>query len=178
MNRNVLVRIDTPEPARLWTGSGDLWIPADDIEEQASLYLGGGEIIGGLDEIEQLMNGLATRLDLAVSGVTAETTRIFLEESDDLKRALVDIGVVQFDDLWQVTGVVWKASYRIDKPSVSRDASQRAIGLSMGSDDTGRSRRAGRYWTHSDQQRVSPGDLKFDHVSGINAGTSRPFGPK
>ena len=177
MNRNILIRIDTPDPARFWSGTGDLYIPADDVETETSIYLGGGELINGLDDIEQLINGKAARLDINVSGVAASTVKLFLEEQGVLKGAALDIGVVLFDEWWQVAGVQWQARYRIDKASVNREQSQRVIGLSMGSDDTGRSRSTGAYWTPADQQRRSPGDRIFDRVTGINAGTSRTFGP-
>lgn len=177
MNRNLLIRIDTPEPARLWSGGADLYIPADDVETETAIYLGGGELINGIDEIEQLINGTAARLDINVSGVSAASVKLFLQEQGDLKGAALDIGVVLFDEFWQLAGVDWQARYRIDKATVTREQSQRIIGISMGSDDTGRSRSSGAYWTPADQERRSPGDRIFDRVTGINTGTSRTFGP-
>lgn len=111
MNRNVLVRIATPEPARLWSGPGDLYIPLDDVETEITPYLGGGELLGGLDEIEQLINGSAQRLDVSVSGVSLATANLFQQEMGDLKGAAMDIGVVIFDDAWQISGVTWQARY-------------------------------------------------------------------
>jgi hypothetical protein len=176
--RNVLIRINTPEPARMWSGLGDLWVAADGIETETATYLGGGEILGGLDELEQLINGVADRLEISVSGVTAETVRLALEEAPDVAGADVDIGTIEFSDLWQTETVVWQAKYRADKLSVIRQAGSRTISLSMGSDDTGRSRAPNAYWTDADQRRRSPDDVIFDHVSGINGGTSRQFGPR
>lgn len=178
MNRNVLVRIDTPEPARLWSGVGDLFVPADAIETTGGAhYLGGGELLGGLDEVEQLINGTAARIELSVSGVTMATAKIFTEEAPDLKGAALDVGVAEFDDLWQLIAITWQARYRIDKAAVTRGDNERTISISMGSDDTGRSRSSGSYWTDAAQQRRSPGDRIFDRVAGINAGTTRTFGP-
>lgn len=178
MKRNVLIRIGTTPPARLWSGSGDLRIAADDVEDaDAALYLGGGEILEGLTDFEQLINGTADRVDINVSGVAAATVKLALEDAPDVKGALVDIGVIEFDDLWQSAGVSWQARYRADKLTITRQAGQRSIGLSMGSDDTGRSRNPNAYWSDADQRRRSPDDAIFDHVSGINGGTSRSFGP-
>ena len=68
--RSILVRIATTPPARLWSGVGDLYVPVDAVEtEAAALYLGGGELLDGLSDIEQLLNGAAARLDVRVSGV-------------------------------------------------------------------------------------------------------------
>jgi hypothetical protein len=176
VNRNVLIRINTPDPARLWSGAGDLLIPIDDVENEIATYFGGGELISGLDEIDQLINGTARRIDLNVSGVTPATVKLFLEEREALKGAAMDIGIVRFDEWWQVEDVSWRARYRIDKASVSRQA-ERVISLSMGSEDTGRSRSSGVYWTDAAQQRRSPGDRIFDRVALYNAGSSRQFGP-
>lgn len=152
-------------------------LPADEIETtDAALYLGGGELLDGLTDIQQLLNGTADRIDLSVSGVAAATQKLATEEAAGVKGARVDVGVVVFDDTWQVRSVTWAARYRADKLSITRQEASRNITLSMGSDDTGRSSPPQAYWTHADQQRRSPGDMIFDHVSGINGGTSRPFG--
>lgn len=176
MNRNVLIRIATPEPARLWSGAGPLYLPADGTETtDAALYLGGGEFLDGLTDVEQLIAD-AGRTEINISGVTASILKTALQEAADVKGALVDIGVVEFDDFWQIAAVTWTAQYRADKLSISR-TDTRTITLSMGSDDTGRSRTPNAYWTDADQRRRSPTDRIFDQVSSINAGTSRPFGP-
>ena len=176
MNRNVLIRIGTDPAARIWSGSGDLWIPADGIETEDAIYLGGGELLDGLTDLDQLINGTADRIEINVSGVTAATVKMALEEAAEVKGATVDIGVAEFDDLWQLVTVTWQARYRADKLGISREAT-RTITLSMGSDDTGRSRTANAYWTDADQRRRSPDDRFFDRVSMLNSGTSRNFGP-
>lgn len=179
MNRNILIRIATDPPARLWSGSGDLYLPIDAIEtEDGARYLGGGELLDGLTDIPQLLNGTAARLELSVSGVALATTRLATEEAENVKGAAVDIGVVRFDDLWQPIGVTWQARYRADKLTVTRGDTTRTITLSMGSDDTGRSNARQGYWTPADQARRSPDDRIFDRVPSLNAGTSRPFGPR
>lgn len=179
MNLDIVVRIGTPNPARFWTGAAYLYLPADDIEtEHNALYLGGGSLLSSLTEIEieQLRNGEAGRLELGVTGANAEIARN--AKAEFVSGSFVDIGVVQFDPLWQMLGITWEARYRADKLNIARDGSGRTITLSMGTDDTGRSRSPNSYWTNADQRRRSPDDAIFDHVAGINAGTSRPFGTR
>jgi hypothetical protein len=53
----------------------------------------------------------------------------------------------------------------------------RTVSLSVGTDETGRSRAPIALFTDADQRRRSPTDAFFDHVAGITAGTSRRFGP-
>ncbi|MEH3121164.1 MAG: hypothetical protein PGN16_04155 [Sphingomonas phyllosphaerae] len=176
MRRSFCIRIDCDPPARFWSGVGDLLVPADMIEAAPAVYLGGGELLDGFTDVQQFINGTAGRTEISVSGVAAATQKLAIEEADDVKGASVDVGVIVFDDEWQVQSVTWAARYRADKLSVTRQDTSRTITLSMGSDDTGRSSAPQAYWTHADQQRRSPGDMIFDHVSGINSGTSRPFG--
>jgi hypothetical protein len=174
-----LVRIGTTVPARIWSGPAPLSIPGDYVEtEDDATYLGGGTLLSDFSDIEQLINGTADRLDLSVSGVSRRTISLALQEAGDVKGADVDIGVVWFDDDWQITRVRWEARYRADKLSVNRTGGERTITLSMGSDDTGRSRSNNAYWTPADQRRRSPDDAICDHVPGINAGTARIFAPK
>lgn len=179
MNRSILIRIATNPPARMSSTVNPVMIPADGVETtDGALYLGGGSVIGGVDDIEQLINGVADRLDIVVGGVTDETVRLALEEADDVAGADVDIGVLLLDDAYQIIGVDWSARYRADKLSITRQVGSRSISLSMGSDDTGRSRAPNRYFTDQDQRRRSPDDAFFNHVAGISAGTSRTFGPR
>jgi len=146
------------------------------------IYFGGGELISAPD-FQQLINGIAERLDATISGVTAETVRLALEESPSVKGAALNIGTVQFDDDWQLSGTVaWQAEFRIDTLTVSSQAAEsgrtRAIALSIGTAETGRSRAPVSFFTDADQRRRSPTDRFCDHVAGITAGTSRRFGPR
>jgi hypothetical protein len=178
VNRDIIVRIGTPSPARFWTGAGDLRVVADDIEpEDGALYLGGGRLLDSLTEleVEQLINGDAARIELGVSGASADTARD--AKAEFVAGSTVDIGVIEFDQFWQMLTVTWQARYRADKLSINRQEGQRVISLSMGSDDTGQERNPNSYWTPADQARRSPDDRGFDQVPGINAGTVRIFGP-
>lgn len=182
MSASVLVRIACDPVARVWGGVGDLEIPVDGIEdEDGATYLGGGTLIS-VPELEQLINGTASRLALTLSGVSAETIRLALEDAASVKGAAVDIGLVYFDADLQIGEVEWLTRLRCDSLSVdsanSDNGRTRSITLSIGSDFTDRSRSPLAFFTDADQRRRSPTDQIFDHVAGINAGTSRPFGPR
>jgi hypothetical protein len=175
------MRIDAPDPARIWSGVGDLLVLADDIEPEDSIYLGGAALVSAPD-FQQLINGTADRLDFTLSGVTAEIIALAMDEAEGVKGAALDLGTIRFDDDWQQVGsVTWEAQFRCDTLTVgSQSADQgrtRTISLSVGTDDTGRSRSPLALFTDADQRRRSPTDAFFDHVAGITAGTSRRFGP-
>jgi hypothetical protein len=176
MRQSILLRIASDPIARIWSGVGDLVIPADIVEASPALYLGGGALVN-IPELEQVINGTANRLDITVSGVNTETVALAIEESASVKGAKVHVGNVYFDADWQIDDVEWIAVLRADTLTPARQGSTRSITLSMGTDDTDRSRAPVAFWTDADQRRRSPTDRFFDHIAGISSGTSRRFGP-
>lgn len=181
MRESILVRIASDPPARLWSGVGDLLVLADGVEPEDSVYLGGASLVAAPD-FQQLMNGTADRLEFTLSGVSSHIVSLAMEEADSVKGAALDLGTIRFDDDWQQVGVItWEARFRCDTLTVGSQASEkgrtRTIVLSVGTDDTARSRAPIAIFTDADQRRRSPTDSFFDQVAGITAGTSRRFGP-
>lgn len=180
MKESYGIRIDCDPPARVWSGVGDLLIPADIVESEPAVYWGGGDLVSAPD-FQQLMNGVAERLTLTLSGVTGESQRLALEDAASVKGARVHLVRFDFDDDWQLDGVEYEAVFRADSLTVGNDEGPngrtRTITLSIGTEDTDRSRAPIAFWTDADQRRRSPTDRFFDHIAGITSGTSRRFGP-
>jgi hypothetical protein len=176
MKRILLLRIGTDPVARICSGAAPIIIPADSVEDAPAKYLGGGTLVE-IPELEQVINGTAQRISITVSGVSQEAVRLFADESDSLKGATVHIGIAYQDDDWQVTEVEWLAELRCDFPTATGSRSSRSISISIGSDDTDRSKAPGNYRTAAGQRRKSPTDQFYDHKAGITQGTSRRFGP-
>lgn len=181
VRESYLLRIGTPEPARIWSGVGNLVIPADIVEVAPATYLGAGELLS-VPDFQQLINGMAERVDFTVSGVSEEVLRLARDDAADVPNALIHIGRADFDSGWQLIDVEWEAVYRAD---VLRTESQgdggrriRTITLSAGSDDTGRSYSPASFFTDADQRLRSATDAFFDHVASITQGTARVFGPR
>ena len=176
-----LLRIGTPDPARIWGGVGNLVIPADIVEASDATYLGAGELLS-VPDFQQLINGVAERVEFIVSGVSDETVRLALEEAPDVRNAQIHAGRVDFGEDWQIVGVEWEAVWRADFLVVDSESAggirQRTIKLSAGTDDTGRSYAPASYFTDSDQRLRSETDAFCDHVAGITQGTARVFGPR
>ena len=177
MKASLLFRIASDPPARVWAGHGDLDIPADIVETSPARYLGGGELLD-IPDIDQVINGAAGRYDIVVSGVVHETQRLATEDAASVKGAKCHIGRAWFDDDYQLAGVEWLAVLRADYLTTGRQGTTRTITLSLGTDDTDRSRAPISFWTDSDQRRRSPTDRFFDHIAQISQGISRRFGPK
>lgn len=178
---SIVVRIASDPPALLWSGIGPLLIPADIVVPEDAIALGGGELVS-VPDFQQLMNGTAERLEFTLSGVSDETVRFALDDAPSVRGARVDIGRTDFDDAWQLIGVEWEATFEARSLSISRPASDgasitRSISLTIVAGDSTRARAPNAFFTDADQRRRSPTDAIFSHVAGINAGTSRRFGP-
>lgn len=179
---STIVYIACDPPAILWSGFGPLPVPADAVIPSPSIALGGAELVS-VPDFQQLINGTAERLDFTLSGVSEETVRLALEDAPSVRGARVDIGTVHFDDDWQIEAIEWENVFEARSLSISRPTMQngqvtRSITLTIVQGDTTRSRSKNAYFTDADQRRKSPTDAIFSHVAGINAGTSRRFGPK
>lgn len=177
-----LFRLECDPPAYLWSGVGDLFVEGDAIADEAT-YLGGGELLE-LPAIQQLINGIADRVEFTVSGVDAETFRLALEDRAGVDGARVLIGTAPMDAAYQLSGPVdWEWEGVADVVTVDSTASvdggkTRSVTLSVGSADTARSRAQLTFFTDADQRRSFPTDAFFSHVGRIAAGNTRRFGAK
>jgi hypothetical protein len=179
---SLLFRIASDPIGRVWSGLGDIIIPSDIVEAEPALYLGGGELVN-LPDIDQVINGVAARVDVTVSGVSAATLALALEDAPSVRGADVHVGIVYFDSNWQTDEVEWVAKLGAGPLTVAsqtgNDGSRtRSITLTIGSDFLDRCKAPVAFFTDSDQRRRSPTDSIFDHVAGLNAGTARSYGPR
>lgn len=179
---SVLFRIDCDPPAFLWSGQGNLYIPADDVLPVGSIALGGGELIT-VPDFQQLIGGTVQRLDFTVSGVDEECARLALEDAPSVRGARVDVATVEFDTDWQLATVSWEQvfearSLTISRPQVDGNGSAtRSVTLTIVQGPSTRGRANIAFFTDADQRRRSSDDAIFSNVAGINTGTSRRWGP-
>lgn len=182
VRESYLLKIDTIDPARIWSGVGMLEIPPDRVEPLGATYLGAGELLS-VPDFQQLINGVAERIEFTVSGVSDETVRLALEDAPTVRNAAIYIGRIDFDENWQQVGPVeWEATFRADCLVIDSTSSggkrTRTLKLSAGSDDTGRTYAPAAFFTDADQRLRSPDDSFFDHVARLSNGSSRVFGPR
>lgn len=180
--RCILWRLACDPVARLWSGIGDLPVPADHVDQQGGIYRGAGALLS-VPALKQLMNGVADRVEFQVSGVSAETVRLAIEDRDSIKGAALRIGYVQLDADWQVSGApVWTWRGKADILTTDRQPSemggQRTITLSVASTDTDRANPTLAWFTDADQRRRSPTDAIFSRVANLQAGATRRFGAR
>lgn len=162
------------DPGALWTGLGWLDLPADAVLPVTTRFLGGGALVS-LPDFQQLINGIADRLSLGVSGVAMETMRLAMEQSVGVKDCDIYLGRVSFDAQWQVSTVAWIGEFRADKITTEHQNDQRSIALSVSTQNTGRNSAPTAFFTQNDQRKRSNDDEYFVNVSALVAGTSRRF---
>lgn len=180
--RTILWRLACNPVARLSSEHCDMFVPGDYLDPAGATYKGAGALLD-VPTLKQLINGIADRLEFRVSGVSAETMRLALEDRPTVYGASLHVGYVDSDVNWQVTGPpVWEWSGVADvltpdsKPSdKGRDFT---LSLSVASADTLRSNPQLAWFTDQDQRKRSPTDAIFDRVAGINAGATRRFGAR
>ncbi|MBB5709351.1 hypothetical protein [Sphingomonas xinjiangensis] len=179
--RSYLFRLGSDPVCSLWTGYGPLETPADHVDQQGARWSGAGELVG-IPALQALINGRAGRYTFGLSGVSAETMRLAMEDRATVEGAVLRIGYVDFDAAWQVARVVWEwlgiADVLTVDSSPSAEGRTRLIALSVASSDTRRSNPQLGFFTAADQNRRSPTDRFCDQVASISQRVTRRFGPK
>lgn len=151
-----LLRVATPIPVRLWTGIGDFPVVNSALDPDGSIFKGAGRLVD-LPSFERIWNGLAERVTITLSGVTDDMKAMAYEEADDVRGAVVRLGLAILDGDWQQLGPVrWLRRGRVDVIETENRAGERerikTISFSLGSQLTGRKVPGSGTWTNADQQ--------------------------
>lgn len=179
----MFLRIAWPsaEATRLWLGFGDIGVPANALDVGAETYSGMGAMVG-VPQLQNLLNGVAERVGFTLSGVPAAIAELAESEADEIDGALVNVGIAQMDDDWQIDGdVLWLWTGLADVLKITLtggdDGSQAyTLELSVGAGATGRARPDFANWSDAQHQRAHPGDLFFNHVPANEATKRWPGG--
>jgi hypothetical protein len=166
----VLFRLAMDTPVRLWSGFGDMEIPADLVETSGPAIYNGTGALANLPLVGQLINGAAERLTFTLSGVDAQASALADAEAASVRFRAVRLGIMILGaDLQPLSGVAWLWSGTADTPVIEREngpgGAVRTISLSVGSVFTGRRRPPLGYYTDPDQKRRSPTDRFCERVS-------------
>lgn len=181
----VFFRLDTAPPIRLWAGVGERRLPVDAIEgDPSNLYSGCGELIG-FPELNQLINGVAQRVDFSLSGVgvTAEAVAIADGEADLIDGVTAHVGIYRYgDDDRGVGPVKWLWEGVADVLTLSSaDAGDggadqvRSMGVGVTTMFSFRKKARAVLWTGKDQRKRSSDDAMCDLVNQYSPESTKPL---
>lgn len=177
----VFFRLATDPVIRLWLGIGDCEVGINAFDSDVEVYSGLGQLID-VPAVQQLINGVATRVVFHVSGVSADTLALASIEAGAVSQKAVALGIGIFNASWQQAGVpVWLFYGRADFVTLAQQADgggggiTRVIELSVGSLFTSRRRRGLSYLTNQDQQQRSPGDNFCNRIPLYAASVNKPW---
>lgn len=164
IRRSVMLHIATEVPVRAWTGVGPYEHPADAVDVTGGTYLGLGEI-QDIPALQQLVNGVAQRIELSLSGVDDRIVELADADAPEVRSKAVTIGLQFFSEAWGPLGStlwIWSGEadvIKTDTVSSPDFGRQRTITLSVGSLTTGRRRPRLSYWTRAQQLIRSATDV-------------------
>lgn len=179
----IIVFIGTPEPVRIWSGAGDIVIPADTIDEDGGTYQGASKLID-VPAFQGLMNGLAEQITVPLNGVNDEMVALAIEESALVDGASVVIGIVIFDEnlqsvggaqwRWHGTGEVIQWSY----DGTNLEAPSKSLTFTAGSEWASRRRPSDGTFTDPCHQIDNPGDRFCERTPLYTRQISKIWGPR
>lgn len=176
IRRCVLLHIDTTPAVRAWTGVGPFEHPGDLVDATGGPYLGIGEM-QDIPALPQLINGVAARIELSLSGVDDRIVALADADAAEVRSKLVSLGLQFFDEAWQPLGDtlwMWDGEadvIRTDTVSTPGFERTRMVTLSVGSLTTGRRRPVLRNFTRAQQRQRSPDDAFCDRTALYSAET-------
>lgn len=176
LRASYLLRIDTPTPVCAWTGVGEIVVGGEP-------YLGLG-LLPEVPSFQSLINGVAARVELSLSGVDIEVMSLANGEANDVRGREVKVGLLFLDTDFQPIGSpFWIGpDYRADVLTTDSVSSPdfgrvRTVTLSIGSITTGRRRPPLNYWTRAQQIVRSITDQFCDLVSRYSAESTMKWPP-
>lgn len=157
----VFVRLDTDPALHLWFGVGDCPIGIDGIDEDGTVYQGGGRL-GGLDALQVLINGKSEVVDFILSGIDPVAGGRMLDSIPPIKGKRLIVGITALDDFYQPmtsiipmwTGIAAKTAEQM-APVTGTQAPKLSLALSVAAGDNARSRKAATEWSHLQQVEES-----------------------
>jgi hypothetical protein len=167
-----ILRIDTPEPVRLWGGAGLFRLAADDEFDPSGLYNQmdpNGAWIASLPAMRQLVGGTAEALDFTFSGASA--IPMSWVDSKAANGCRITLGEIDLDETVQQDGPAWWVWSGIIRSAAADDDYTTATITLRAETACASRRRAGlRTWSQADHKRRHPGDNFCKRVSrnGLN----------
>lgn len=179
----IFLRINTETPIRLTSIVGKIALPQDTVEtdpvDANRIYVGFG--LTGIPVVQQLINGLADRVDFQLAGVPKESSHAAELEAGDVRGKDVYLGIVTLGQDKQPAGAVrWLWNGYADVVTVARTTDgegnvTRTLGLSVGTLNALRKRAKFEMYSPVSQRAKSPTDAICDLIPRYTQGSTKKW---
>ncbi|NNU62424.1 hypothetical protein [Ochrobactrum soli] len=174
----IFLRIETDPALHVWFGINDIPAGFDSLDEDGTVYLGAGRLIG-VPTLEVLVGGQADSVEFTISGIDPDTATKALDSLPPVRGARCFIGITTLDEYYQPMSSIiplwWGIASHVNERSevVTRTDNQTiTLGLSVATGGVTRSRPARAEWTDVMQRQISPDDGFCKQVSRLARGVA------
>jgi hypothetical protein len=174
----IFLRLDTNPALHIWMGVNDIPAGFDSIDEEGTVYLGGGRLLN-VPTLEVLVNGQSDSVEFGIAGIDPATAQKVLDEMPPVRGRDIRIGLTTLDDHYQPTAspvAIWggTASHVTETSEVVKETENAttAISLASVSGNNTRSRASASLWSSAHQKALYPTDLFCDGTSRLARGVA------
>ena len=156
----VFFRLDTDPALHIWLGVSDVPAGFDSVDEDGTVYLGGGRIFE-VPPLEVLLNGQSEEVMFGLSGIDPKEAVSIVSALPNVRGKKVHIGLTTLDDHYQPMSKIipiWygTATHTIDSVPPVQGMQNRSMTLMLAtmSGNTTRSRPSLSVWSEPHQTRL------------------------
>lgn len=177
----LFIRLDTDPALHIWFGAHEISAGFDSIDEEGTVYLGGGRLLG-IPTLEVLMMGLSGSVEFTLSGVNPATGAELLKSIPNVRGALFHVGITTLDDYYQPMSAIiplWQgiAARTGDSMPVAYgdDARTLTLSLSVVTGENTRSRPSRALWSDAQHRALHPTDDFCKNTNRLSRGVNPPW---
>lgn len=174
----IFLRLDTDPALHIWMGINDIPAGFDSIDEDGTIYLGGGRLLN-VPTLEVLVNGQSDSVEFGIAGIDPATAQKVLDEMPPVRGKDIRIGITTLDDHYQPTAspvAIWggTASHVTETSEVVKETENAttAVSLASVSGNNTRSRASSSLWSAVHQKALHPTDRFCDGTARLARGVA------
>ncbi|TIX71694.1 MAG: hypothetical protein E5V25_07850 [Mesorhizobium sp.] len=174
----IFFRLETDPGLHIWAGVNDIPAGFDSIDEDGTVYLGGGRLLN-IPALEVLVNGQSSSVEFGISGIDPSTAQKVVDTMPDVRGKDIKIGFTTLDQYYQPTSSIvalWTgtASHPTESspPVTGGEDKKTTLSLAVVSGTNTRSRASQVLWTPAHQKALYPTDEFCSGVARLGRGVA------
>ncbi|RWP31824.1 hypothetical protein [Mesorhizobium sp.] len=174
----IFFRLETDPGLHIWAGVNDIPAGFDSIDEDDTVYLGGGRLLN-VPTLEVLVNGQSSSVEFGIAGIDPSTAQKVVDTMPDVRGKDIKIGFTTLDKYYQpMSSIValWTgtASHPTESspPVTGGENKKTNLSLAVVSGTNTRSRASQVLWTPAHQKALHPTDEFCSGVARLGRGVA------